>query len=294
MQAGTFEMERIGQRAPEERTIVAPPAEMPVAPLQIEEEEEVDSVVEEEDAGDESEIAQAPPRSEAPANGEAPAGEGGRRRRRRRRRGRDRVPQQGSQPGSQQPAPASYQSLEMQDASDGEGEDEEDDQAAPSEQGEQHGEQQAGAAPAGEGGGRKRRRRRRRGRRGGQRENGGPAHIGSGDAIEGVPVDMSVQDNEGDALPHAAQEAPALAAPLNSPSAPVWSLASEAPRAEPQHDETVAVARIDLPQPVRDEPVDAASAIAAEAVPTEAPARASDPEAPARKGWWQRPFRIRD
>jgi ribonuclease E len=286
MQAGTFEMERIGQRAPEERTAIAVLPEMPPAPAHAEEEEVIEGVVEDEVSEEEGVAAQPSLQAEAPANGE-----GGRKRRRRRRRGRgDRGPQQGSQPGSQQPAPASYQTVEAQDASDGEGDDDEDDHAGPSEQGEHHGEQQAGAAANGEVGGRKRRRRRRRGRRGGQRENGGPAHAGPGDAIEGVPVDLSVQDNESDA----ALDAPALAAPLNSPSAPVWSLTPETQRAEPERDRTVAVTRIDLPEPVRAEPVDAASAIAAEAVPSEAPARAGEPEGPTRKGWWQRPFRLRE
>jgi ribonuclease E len=288
MQAGTFEMERIGQRAPEERTMIAPVADMPVAPMQIEEDEEIESAVEEEDAAeDEGEAVQPSSQAEAPANGE-----GGRKRRRRRRRGRDRAPQQGGQPGSQQPAPASYQTVEAQDAPDAEGDDEEDEHPGTAEQGETHGEQQAGAAPNGEGGGRRRRRRRRRGRRGGQRENGGPAH--QGDAIEGVPVDMSVREGDGDVSFDVASEAPALTAPLNSPSAPVWSLASETPREEPQRDETVAITRIDLPGRIADEPIDAAPGIAAEAVPSQAPARPGEPEAPTRKGWWQRPFRLRE
>ena len=106
MQAGTFDMERIGQRAPEERAKTAPP--ITDAPLiAVEVEDEADNFVEETEEEEEeivegeSEVettTQASQPETQPANGEG----GGRKRRRRRRRGRDR----NQQPGQPQPAQA--------------------------------------------------------------------------------------------------------------------------------------------------------------------------------------------
>ena len=289
MQAGTFDMERIGQRAPEERAKTAPPiTDAPLIAMQVE--DEADNVVEdveEEIVEGEVETTQVAQPETQPANGEG----GGRRRRRRRRRGRDKT----QQPG--QPAPASFQPSEALDSAgtEGESDDEEDDEHAEGEHAEHH-EQPQGAAPNGEGGGRKRRRRRRRGRRGGQREGGAPNYVGSGDGLEGVPVDASVQD--GDMVGGDASDASVISPALNAPSAPVWSLASGT--REEVREEPAAIARIDIdiPPSVADESVDAAPAITAEAVraqisQAETP-QADEPQAPARKGWWQRPFRLRE
>jgi ribonuclease E len=295
MQAGTFDMERIGQRTPEERAKTAPPiTDAPLIALPVE--DEADNVAEEveEDEATEGEVettqAAAQPETQQPANGEG----GGRKRRRRRRRGRDR----NQQPGQPNPAPASFQPSEAHDGAEAEGDDDdEDDDQADGQQAEQHGEHQEqpqGAALNGEGGVRKRRRRRRRGRRGGQREGGNPNYVGSGDGLEGVPVDASVQDGEvtgGDA-----SDTSVISPALNAPSAPVWSLSSGTDARE----EPAAITRIDIdiPASVAGESVDAAPAITAEAVraqisQTETPP-ADDPQAPARKGWWQRPFRLRE
>jgi ribonuclease E len=275
-------MERIGTRAPEDRAKTAP--SMPDTPLiAMHVDDEADNVVEEDEvAEDEAETTQASQPETQPANGE-----GGRKRRRRRRRGRDRNQ---PQPGQPNPAPASLQSSETHDAADAEGDDEDDDhtEGQPGE----HAEQQQGAAPNGEGGVRKRRRRRRRGRRGGQRE-GGPNYVGSGDGLEGVPVDASVQDGDSSVATGDASDTSVISPVLNAPSAPLWSLSSEThdhAREEPAR-------RIDMqiPASVADKTVDAAPALAAEAVraqisDVEEP-RADAPQTPARKGWWQRPFR---
>lgn len=290
MQAGTFDMERIGQRAPEERAKTAPPIlDTPLIAVQVE--EEIDSAVEEEEEQDvvegEVETTQAS-QPEAQPNGE----NGGRRRRRRRRRGRDR----NQQPGQPNSAPANLQQSETHEASeaDGEGDDEEDDHDHAEGQNGEHHEQPQGAAPNGEGG-RKRRRRRRRGRRGGQREGGNPNYVGSGDG-EGAPIDASLQNGDGPVIGGDASDTSVISPAPNAPSAPVWSLSAEThqePREEP-------IARVDIniPPDVANEFVDAASAITAEAVRAQiaepAAPHADEPQAPSRKGWWQRPFRSRE
>jgi ribonuclease E len=292
MQAGTFDMERIGQRAPEERAKTAPPImDTPLIAVQVE--EEIDSAAEEEEEQEivegEVETTQAS-QPEAQPNGE----NGGRRRRRRRRRGRDR----NQQPGQPNPAPANLQQSETHEASeaDGEGDDEEDDHDQAEGQNGEHHEQPQGAAPNGEGGVRKRRRRRRRGRRGGQREGGNPNYVGSGDGLEGAPIDASAQNGDSPVIGGDASDTSVISPAPNAPSAPVWSLSAETreqPREEP-------IARIDIniPPDVANESVDAASALTAEAVRAqiaepETP-RADEPQAPSRKGWWQRPFRSRE
>jgi len=277
MQAGTFDLERIGQRAPEDRAKTAPSAETPFVAIQDEADKDVveEEVLEDEEDGETVQTSQ----SEAPA----PAGEGGgRRRRRRRRRGRDRGQQQG------QPQPAHFQQpSEAQEFTEGdEGDEDENAEGHASEHVEAQGQNN------GEGGGRRRRRRRRRGRRGGQRE-GGPAYAG-GDGLEGVPVDASVQEHDSGMTVVDSVEAPVAASIVNAPSAPVWSLASE----DTSRDAPGVVAPLDIPPAVSDEPIDAAPAITAEAVRTEIAAaeqeHTDEAAAPARKGWWQRPFRLRE
>jgi ribonuclease E len=284
MQAGTFDMERIGTRSPEERAKTAP--SMPDTPLiAVHVDDEADNVVEDEEvAEDEVETTQASQPETQPANGES-----GRKRRRRRRRGRDRNQ---PQPGQPNPAPASFQSSDAHGATeaDGEGDDEDEDQTEG--QPGEHAEQQQGAAPNGEGGVRKRRRRRRRGRRGGQRE-GGPNYVGSGDGLEGVPVDASVQDGDSSVATGDASDTSVISPVLNAPSAPLWSLSSETH--EHAHEEPARGIDREIPASVANETIDAAPALTAEAVraqisDVESP-RADAPQTPARKGWWQRPFR---
>jgi ribonuclease E len=271
MQAGTFEMERIGQRSPEERAKIAPPPEAPLVTAQVE--EEVEAAVEDEELAEEEVSAEQPAAAEQqPQQGEG----GGRRRRRRRRRGRDR--DRGPQQGAPQTVP--QQAAEEDEAAEFDGEEGDEDRGeAPVTERAENG---AAAGQPGEGGGRRRRRRRRRGRRG-SREGGN--YQGSNESLEGVPVDASVQDNEaGEAEDHVAAPEPVVATP-NSPSEPVWSLAPEPVR---EHREEPAAVKAPS---VEEEPV---AAVAGSVAETPAAADPDAPQAPARKGWWQRPFRLRE
>ena len=273
--AGNFEIDRTQVRAPEDRVITAVTVETALVPA--EEHEEPEAVdIEEEDV-----------REQPAAQTE---GEGGaRRRRRRRRRGRDRdrpavlqepIPTEGeTEFAAEQEADASDSDVEVVNA--------------------------AAAAQGSEGSEGKRRRRRRRGRRGrrgdgGHREEG---HMnGAGEALEGVPVDASVQAREeevggGTAIESIYAEVPTV----NAPSEPVWSLAVDVVPAPPAPTTMAS-------QPVSEriaEPEAQAVALvpetppAAETVPAPQPvavettrqAEPSAPPGPTRKGWWQRPFR---
>ena len=135
----------------------------------------------------------------------------------------------------------------------------------------------------------RRKRRRRRGRRG--RRDGEPVTQNEFTG-EGVPVDASVHDEDGDAADEVVTEetvdvlAPAVAVTPNAPSTPSWSLTAEQPavRAEPVKPAApIIVETPKIPEPAP-EPVRAA-----EPVHTE-PLRPPEPAQPARKGWWQRPF----
>ena len=125
---------------------------------------------------------------------------------------------------------------------------------------------------------------------------------GAGEALEGVPVDASVQAREeevggGTAIESIYAEVPTV----NAPSEPVWSLAVDVVPAPPAPTTMAS-------QPVSEriaEPEAQAVALvpetppAAETVPAPQPvavettrqAEPSAPPGPTRKGWWQRPFR---
>jgi hypothetical protein len=103
-----------------------------------------------------------------------------------------------------------------------------------------------------------------------------------------------VQD--GDVIGGDASDTSVTSPALNAPSAPLWSLSSGTDMRE----EPAAIARIDIdiPASVAEESIDAAPAITAEAVraqisQAETPPT-NEPQSPARKGWWQRPFRLRE
>jgi hypothetical protein len=102
-----------------------------------------------------------------------------------------------------------------------------------------------------------------------------------------------VQD--GDVIGGDASDTSVISPALNAPSEPQWSLASGTDARE----ESATIARIDIPASVAEETVDAAPAITAEAVraqisQAETPPSTNEPQSPARKGWWQRPFRLRE
>jgi ribonuclease E len=295
--AGNFEIERIGQRAPDERPKLAPPPEPVFEPEDVIEETEESEVedVEEEDVREER-----PPHAhgEMQVRGDGqpradgqPQGEGGgKRKRRRRRRGRDRAPnasEHGSAPvtgvqnfASSEPA---LPSGDLNGVGAG---------AAPQEF-RRDGVQTQGVP--GEGGRRKRRRRRRgRGPREGMGANDSGAHV------EGAPVDAHGADakpefaaHRGDVRDEIGIDAPIVSP--NAPSAPVWSLATQhapepstaaVPHAKmdvvPSGPTASNGAQADTPKP------ETPRVAAAETLSPDAP------EQPVRKGWWQRPFRLRD
>ena len=254
--AGTFEIVRTAQRAPEERPqrpsiSVEAGLATPTDLVEEIEEEEVEEEAEEEaeapeEAGErEAEEGEAQP--EHRENGE----NGGRRKRRRRRRGgrdRERLPvMQEAIP----PAPVPEASSEFEPA---EGE-----AAETAEEGFESQSSQEGQGD----GARRRRRRRRRGRRG-RRE--GEAFGAPLENLEGVPVDESVREEEtltGD-------ETGEIATP-NAESAPVWSF-GEAAAPQP-------------PKPSAEPPAaQEATVVAMEQAPV------TETEPAPRRGWWQRAF----
>ncbi len=289
MQAGTFEIERVGQRAPEERTHIAPLPDMPLPVAQDSEIEEPE--IEEADSEVDETVEQTPVQAEPAVNGEAVNGENGvRRKRRRRRRGRgDRAPQQMTHTDQPATLPESQHDEEADD------EEAEPGDGTPSTPAGQF-ENGQGAA-AGEGG-RRRRRRRRRGRRGPRDgQTLGPA--------DGVPADGSVNDHNAEApMLDQPRSTPADGMTPNAPSAPVWSLSPDAAHQhapvahEPARDVAPAVMsspRSEEWQAPREESAPRVEAIPEAAKePSPEPVASNEPAQPSRKGWWQRPFKLRD
>jgi ribonuclease E len=307
--AGNFEIERIGQRAPDERPRLAPIPEPVFEPEEIIEEEVEaadEAELEEDDAGEERpqqapHQIQAEPRNDGQPRADGQSqGEGGKRRRRRRRRGRDRdrpampgdnggapaiAPRQLAEGESAPPAGSDLNGAALADAL------HEPRQDGAQLQGPQSQGHLAQGAP-GEGGRRKRRRRRRgRGPREGQPfsvNDGGPERLESGPANGSIEYQDAIEH----AAPHEhAQEeiGSAINAPIvtpNAPSAPVWSLAAQhAPEQSSVETKVAIPPSSNGAKAIMDRPV-------AEAAPETVAPRASDQ--PAKKGWWQRPFRLRD
>ncbi len=303
-----FEIERIGQRAPDERPKLAPPPEPVFEPEVIEEaelieaeevdDEENDSVEERPQHAREDTQPRGDGREGQPRADGQPQGEGGKRRRRRRRRGRDRdrpASENGGAPVPQQFAEGESATLPANDFN-GAG-------AMPQEP-RRDGAQLQGPQPLGaqspgnlgEGGRRKRRRRRRgRGPREGQSFEGQPFSVNDGGAqrLESGPADGTAESRdmfeETDAHRENAHEdvGAAINAPIvtpNAPSAPVWSLghATEHTPVETKIEvaSNGAKAIEEAPAPI--------SVAASETVAPQAP------DQPTKKGWWQRPFRLRD
>jgi ribonuclease E len=287
--AGTFEIDRIGQRAPEDRPRALPPPEAAPPVVEAEPEEEVSD---EEDVEEHSEE-----RPQAPvAEGQPPGESGGKRKRRRRRRGRgtssvtqpaqDVIRESVSGPAGDAYVPGESESPEV------------------------HAEtvvsSNLATVPAnehshtpnesGEGGVRRKRRRRRRGRRGSQEgtvANGTNGSLNTAesaadhdgllalDSDEGSSVE--VEESVGADVPHAEP---------NAPSEPVWSLSLDVPKPAPE-------ARV--VEPVEHTASfthqDTVQKHAHDAKPEnppvkERPTTPKEPQQPARKGWWQRPFKL--
>jgi ribonuclease E len=274
--AGTFEIDRIGSRPADERPrpVVAevPPLPVPVAAF----EESENEVTNEEEAEE--------PR---PTPEPQSTSENGTKRRRRRRRGRDRAPAtDGALPphpaAEADAAPAHDQIQQEETAANSTG--------SPAEY-PSAGEAQAGGEAAAP----RKRRRRRRGRRGARENGSSPPQDSSATGFDPnrETEKSGTETAASNTNEHAALHAPHLAAQAiipNAPSEPVWSLASDDPRAKIP----AAVAPVKEPanksvgrfeDEVRENRAPAAIA------DTEPQKPANEPTGPARKGWWQRPFR---
>ena len=283
MQAGTFELERVGQRLPEDRERIAAPAAVAAHPPET----ESDSHGAEEAAAISSESVNAQIAAAQPAAGGSGEG-GGRRRRRRRRRGRDRAPNQEMQQ-QPQPVPGHVDQL-SEDMSDDHEEHESEEPPL------RQFENTPGSITPGEGGGRRRRRRRRRRGRG---THEGNFTAPGGEAAAGATASVQPRDHDphgGDAPDHGAETA---AASPNAPSAPVWSLFSDGRRDAPQMHDTKDKTEVRdtatstaAPRPTADETPKIGDTTHSQ---TDAFENSSeDNSGQTRKGWWQRPFRLRE
>jgi ribonuclease E len=275
--AGTFEIERIGTRPVDERpkpVLVEPPR-----PVLVDEAEEAEIVPASDDESSEA--------RPASAESQGAASNGTKRRRRRRRGGRDRErtpATEGAHPPQAAVETASIATHEhMPQEETAEGSNGVHAEAAP-----------AGEVPAGsDAEAPRKRRRRRRGRRG-TRENGSastPDSSVAGPDDNATTEEPGTEIDDGDANAHGPLDAPHLPAPAiipNTPSEPVWSLAGD-----DHHSAASAVVA-----PAKETAVRSGAEIPKEetAVPPGEPepsSTATAPAEPARKGWWQRPFRAR-
>jgi ribonuclease E len=295
--AGTFEIDRVEQKAPEDRVKhMLQNAPLPAAEI-VEAEADASELVEEEDEGREEsaheetqETQQQQPQSE------------GKRKRRRRRRGRDHLGSTGSTAVIREPVPTS--ALGSSAYREGVSEVPSDEteiiagsNLAPAQSGSHSFER-----PPGETSGRKRRRR-RRGRRG-PRDGQNPAQAMNG------PVSPN-EDTSPPGKPHGAPSASVENAVVelpsvipNAPSDPVWSLSPEADVPEPEHhnrhvDHSSATDSVGA-RPTNFDGVSGSPVETAEEKESVAeadirvPQETRGPAQPPRRGWWQRPFRARD
>jgi ribonuclease E len=291
MMGGSFEIERTGVRIPT-------PRPKPVA-ISVDAGFLAD---EPEDAAEDITIVEAPSESaaheemESTVAGDGEGGEGAKRKRRRRRRG-------GRGRGNPGETATGDSHADAQGGSSSEGLSAEGGASEPDQEGgsqdESAGDRESewdetGGQADGEGGvpanveagaeGAKRRRR-RRGRRGRRREGepGSAVEALSGDSDDSHGA-VNGTARETDAAPLPVDEAPGIVP--NAPSSPQWSLAEHAPELKPiRHAEAPSAPRVapSEPEPVR-EPVAVHEDTSADQPPGE-------PQE-ARKGWWQRRFKI--
>ncbi|MGH6877625.1 MAG: hypothetical protein ACREHV_09650, partial [Rhizomicrobium sp.] len=267
MLAGTFEIERIGVRPPEENPVSAPER---VTPAPADEAAEFVEASHEEPAADLQPQAEAQP-------GVSSTGK----RRRRRRRGRDRerpatlsLQETAASPGEPGLASITTEPKTQETAS----------EIAPA--GNQIGSDDLVAVDQGT---TRKRRRRRRGRRG-SRENGVSSvhevalaqHENVATADSRPEIELIERDSES-AMPNS----PAWTTVPNASSEPVWSLSSGSDR-ESAHRESL---QEHIPEPAGALQSAGEGEAAAVKRPPVAP---SVPPGPPRKGWWQRPFRARE
>jgi len=284
LMAGAFEIDRVGQRNPED--FVRPAAAAP-APLSAEDQADLDVVEEAELEAEDEVIEDAAEAEEAEGSSEErparePREDGGRRGGRRRRGGRnrnrrDRDQRDGGQPREQQPADGEQPAVAASSEEGGNGE-----FAAAPEDMVEGGEQFAGEhAPEngntadGERG--PRRRRRRRGRRGGNRDR-----AQNGDNPMAAPA-------EGETAPHADD---GEGAPLIAPPAPISQTPASFGTDRYGHVDEIDTTPTDTP--VRTAPNAASSPSWSLSDPNEIDTTPQDKPTsaePPKKGWWQRAFK---
>jgi ribonuclease E len=290
MMGGSFELERTGVRIPTPRPKA--PAISFEAGYQDSENEEPETDVT---------IVEAPPQTETPpAESSVERDSGGvdgrgRKRRRRRRGGRGRSPhgpfQEAGADGRTNEipsvsAPSSDVRLEAPPADHDDDDDDDETQSEPAQEAQsEHRESRPGSPPSAPGEGVGKRRRRRRGRRGRRRD---------GEMVGGeTPTQTQFRPEPASFVAsEATQESPVLVP--NAPSSPLWSLSDQTDRM-PSLPERAAHA-------IQEEPKMHAPAIAMAEIGSETRVEASRESerseevdaAPqeARKGWWQRRFKI--
>jgi ribonuclease E len=298
--AGTFELDRMGQKAPEDRKALPPPPPL-LEPVTAEEDDLVEEAEEEE--SEEPEVRE--DRAEKQEAQTTPAD--GKRRRRRRRRGRDHA-SNGQVLREPVPTSAMESSVYSEGASEvpnGESESLVTTNLSPAPMHEfaaaQPGQSENGGAP-------RKRRRRRRGRRGSREgvipANGAaPTGEESASQEDDLPEASAAAPDSGET--YADQEGEIARVVPNAPSEPVWSLALEQPKPKLAAPVTESITVPSAPTeaiaaPAEEGPPSAATTATAtkspeaEPEPVSPPPRRDEPEQPPRKGWWQRPFRPRE
>jgi ribonuclease E len=276
MLAGTFEIERVGHRQPDDRARSLPDAEQATLPAPVEPQERQPHVQ---------------------SGGEAPHGEGqsgapasSKRRRRRRGRGRDRDRPQLNAVHEMEPRPEATRPSGSEDR------DHQPVAAAPIRAAES--ETMSGPPSPHEASSSRKRRRRRRGRRPdtgnlaeqaktAERESGGAENISAGNASSRTPRNRAPTNFEAD-LP---------AFLPNAPSEPVWSLSADVQASAMRQEEAPGEPNPEVPPlPLAEASQTRESAKVeetAEIAPPEPPKPEAPPSSP-RRGWWQRPFRERE
>ena len=284
MMGGSFEIERTGVRAPQLRPKTAPISVEAGFQDSRPEPEDVEVAEVEEAVATPRDVPTArPPHPPGGGNAQEGDGQGGRRRRRRRRRGgrgRNGQPQpfqEGQQPRA--PEPRAFEAEERPDDGGERDGDDAEEITVTGATAQEPGHTEASPAPN-QDGNEKRRRRRRRGRRGRRHD---------GDAPNGAHRPSTPHDEfQSPAQEHAPYEArhesvvPDRIEP-NAPSSPQWSLSEQpaethAIASEPAHER--------VPAHQTFEPSNIAEPVA------EPSQTDSDEPREARKGWWQRRFKI--
>jgi ribonuclease E len=267
MLAGTFEIERIGQRQAEERARPLPPPERPLTSSAEQQEEQ-----EQPQPGSES----------VPAEGQ-PGAPASSKRRRRRRRGRDRDRPQQAAAHETQPRPEATAQVSADR--------ERHHPAAPP--GPPVQSDPAASPPSPETSSARKRRRRRRGRRSGPEgaTPGGQPQSVQRESGTAPAAAAHAADNESDNGARSDFETDLPVFFPNAPSEPVWSLSAEAHASNVRHKESPPErAPEPAPLPRMEKEHSEPAAETHETIETAAPEprQPEPPPSPPRRGWWQR------